>query len=640
VKTVHPNPVECGHVCHRLKFLCVAGAVGLLLILPRLHAQTQVADGVVRVGDIEHFAIEEGSGLAASRRYPGVLWTHNDGGYQFLFALTETGGYLGAFQVVGANLIDWEAIASDDQGNLYLADIGSNGIARTHVAVHRVREPNPSDRYGNADVTRTWYLRFPGLREDCESFFVLDGYGYLITKPRALDDRVTMYRYPLSRGSGSTLLEEVTRFSVTAPVTDASVSTDGQRLGVLTSQGAYLYHINGNPAAVNSATREFTSFINDFMEGAAFMEQGLMVSAETRELWLFTNGAFPCNTPASFTTPLADQTVLAGGVVQLDPGAVGCPVPVFSWRFDGQLLAGQTNSALVLSNVTVLNAGLYEVTASNRFGSVVSSANLTIRSSVDVHITEVMSGAAVSPGVPTADWWELTSFSSDPVDLTGWRFNDSGGGLLDPYVFISGPIIAPGESVVFIEDLTPQEFRSWWGDTNLPPGLQIVSYTGSGLSFLVTGDTLLLWDNTSTVPGDTIARAAFGASELGVSFNYDPVSQQFGARSELGVNGVHRAAVAPDIGSPGRIFAPPSNPMPGTNGPVVSPFAEGVLLGDRIQIAFDALVGRRYLLESCDDLAGGNWAPTGDVIRTTNNSRAVFERERTANHRFYRVRVD
>src|SRR5258706_12890416 len=37
-----------------------------------------VAPGVLEVGHISHPRITEGSGLVASRQFPGVLWTHND----------------------------------------------------------------------------------------------------------------------------------------------------------------------------------------------------------------------------------------------------------------------------------------------------------------------------------------------------------------------------------------------------------------------------------------------------------------------------------------------------------------------------------------------------------------------------------
>jgi len=606
--------------------------------MPRVQAQTNGAEGVMRVGTIGHFAISEGSGLAASTRYPGVIWTHNDGGFQFLFAINQAGDYFGAFQVVGGNLIDWEAISSDGEGNLYLADIGINGMERTHVAVHRVREPNPSDRYGNAEVSKTWYLRFPGVREDCESFFVLDGYGYLITKPRT-NDQVTMFRYPLSSGGSSVLLEEVTKISVTAAVTDAGLSADKQRLGVVTTEGVHLFFINGNPASIPSAQREFTRLTNDFMEGGTLVDGGFLTSAETRELWLFTNANFVCTTPPNFILTPADRTVQLGSNIELEAEAEGCPNPAYQWSFNGTALAGETNSSLVLPGITLADAGTYQLMASNAFGVITTSATVSVRSKPDLRITEVMPSEALDATVTTADWWELTSFESQPVELSGWRFNDSIGGLADPYTFVSGPTIAPGETIVFIENLTAGEFQSWWGTANLPAGLQVITYSGSGLSFRITGDTLSLWDNLSTDPNDTVARADFGAADTGVTFNYDPVTQVFGGKSQFGSNGVIRAASSSDIGSPGRLVAPPPNP-PDTNGPIVSPFVQGVLAGDKIQIEFDAAAGRLYSLESSEDLGGTNWLPTGDLFQAATNSRAFFERERTASHQFYRVRVE
>jgi hypothetical protein len=287
------------------------------------------------------------------------------------------------------------------------------------------------------------------------------------------------------------------------------------------------------------------------MEGGTFFGRRFLASAETRELWLFVNPDFRCPAPPLFTPSLTDQSVSSGGTVTFHVTTAGCPPPRYQWRFNGQVIAGQTTSSLVLSNVTVANAGPYEVNASNAAGTSTSSAILSVRFKPDLRITEVMSDPAPSPGVPTADWWELTSFESQPIDLTGWRFNDSNGGLADPFVITDPLIIGPGETVVFLEALSAANFRVWWGESNLPPGLQIISYTGSGLSFRTTGDTLFLWDNLSTDPNDPVARADFGAATPGVSFNYDPVSQQFGGMSQPGINGVIQAESAPDIGSPG-----------------------------------------------------------------------------------------
>lgn len=613
--------------------------LALLLAHSLASAQTNVAEGVIQVGTISHFAISEGSGLTASSRYPGVIWTHNDGGYQFLFAINRAGDYLGAFQVTGANLIDWEAVASDGNGNLYLADIGGNGIERTHVAVHRLREPNPADRYGNAEVNKTWYLRFPEVKEDCEAFFVLNDYGYLITKPRT-NDQVTMFRYPLASGGRSVLLEEVAKISVTAAVTDAGISADKQRLGLVTTGGVYLYFIHGDPASIPTAEREFTRFPNDFMEGGSFVDGGFLTSAETRELWLFTNANFVCTSPPNFIAVPADRSVQLGSNIELEAEVEGCPRPAFQWTFNGTPLTTGTNVTLSLPAITVNDAGIYQLTASNSFGVITTSVTVTVRTKPDLRITEVMPSPALDATVPTADWWELTSFESQPVDLTGWRFNDSNGLLFDPYVFTAGPIIAPGETIVFIENLTAAEFRNWWGETNLPSGLQIISYSGSGLSFRITGDTLFFWDNLSTDPNDTVSRADFGIADTGVTFNYDPVAQLFGAKSVLGTNGVLHAASSSDIGSPGRITAPPPDPTPGTNTPPAQPIAVATLAGESIRIEFDATAGFRYTLEVREDLSAGDWTATDVFHQATANERTFLEVPRNPATRFFRIRVE
>src|SRR5688572_6453902 len=238
---------------------------------------------VIRSGTLDS-RITESSGLVASRRYPGVLWTHNDGGLQMLFAVTPSGHRLGAFGVPG-NLLDWEDIAIDNAGGLYLADIGSNGIVRTHVAIHRVSEPNPYNRFGNTKITRTWFLRFPeGRQQDCEAFFVHDGFGYLIKK-RSPIGIVNMYRFSLADRRQSIPLQVAARLTMESPITAADLSVDGKRLALTSSDGVYLYFLNGPPASAASVTPMYFDFRDDFMEGGTFFGTGFLTSSEKRFLW-------------------------------------------------------------------------------------------------------------------------------------------------------------------------------------------------------------------------------------------------------------------------------------------------------------------------------------------------------------------
>jgi hypothetical protein len=336
-----------------------------------------------------------------------------------------------------------------------------------------------------------------------------------------------------------------------------------------------------------------------------------------------------CPAPPRFTLSPTNQSAFVGGAAAFRALAVGYPPPAYQWRFAGQILAGQTNSLLVLSNIGLHQAGSYQVTVSNASGHLTNAATLTVRSRPDLRITEVMSNEAPSPGVATADWWELTSFESQTVDLSGWRFNDNGGGLTDPFVFPAGLLIPPGESIVFSEGLTATQFRDWWGSTNLPANVQIVTYSGAGLSLSATGDGIRLWDAQTADPNDTTASVDFGTATAGVSFNYNPGTAQFGANSQLGVNGVIRAGATSDIGSPGRIHAP-----------AMSPVLQVSSVAGNIRIAFDAVAGFRYSLETRSGFEMTTWELTGDTFQPSADMRAFFEQEITGNRRFYRVVVE
>ncbi len=245
----------------------------------------------------------------------------------------------------------------------------------------------------------------------------------------------------------------------------------------------------------------------------------------------------------------------------------------------------------------------------------------------NLRITEVQSSTAPSPSLPTSDWWELTNFEDQPVDISGWRFNDASGDLTDAFVIPSGVVLHPGESVIFAEELTPAQFRTWWG-TNVSSRTQVINYSGSGLSLAASGDSVRLWSSSATSATLVAARADFGTAVNGVSFNFDPATMVFGQKSVVGVNGVFKAGAATDIGSPGHIIAPPGAPLlrPAFNG-----FA--------LQIYFEAAIGSRYRLERSTD-GGSTWSLTGDVIYSSTTATREFIDDASGSSRLYRVVVD
>lgn len=589
--------------------------------------------------------LTEASGLAASARNPGVLWMHNDGSRQRLYAFSTNGVHLANFNFnsIVSDLEDLAVGPGPVPGlsYLYVGDIGGSGgtnVVRGQVRVLRIPEPAVDlawagdARSSDFDDVETFTLVYPDGSYDAEALMVdpITADVFIITKQ---ESGARVYRAHLNAAApGAPITLNFVRTVPFAIVSAADMSPtqiafrredfamlwsrcDNEPIGAALARAGRSIPVVGPPAEPNG---ESIAFLPD---GAGY----LTVSEGSNPALYFFEAQ--CPRPPQFTRPLADRSAFIGGSATFSAAVAAYPAPEYRWYFNSALMDGQTTSSLTLQQVSVAHAGQYQLIASNVSGVVTSSAMLTVRAKPDLRITEVQSSTAPSPNLPTADWWELTSFEAQPVDLGGWRFNDSGGALADPFTFPAGLTIAPGESIIFADSITPAQFRNWWGAANLPSTLQIVTFTGSGLSFGASGDGVRLWNNTALDPADIIAAVDFGAAQSGITFNYDPITGQFGGPSQEGINGAFRAAGSSgDIGSPGRIRGPASP---------VTLTAQRV--GAKIRIQFQATAGRRYLLESREALTVP-WSFTGDRFDAgATNSPAFFEKDATAPARFYRV---
>lgn len=319
--------------------------------------------------------------------------------------------------------------------------------------------------------------------------------------------------------------------------------------------------------------------------------------------------------PRWVQTP-ADSSVLEGGSLTLIAMASGVPEPTYQWSFNGQPIAGATGATLALTALTQARSGSYSVTASNGSGSVAHTVTVSVLGRPQIRITEVSSArTTLDPGFidrvgfAPEDWWEITSFSTGPVSLSGWRFDDNSSSLASAITLTeTNLVILPGESIVFVERLTPDQFRTWWGASNLPPGLKIISYTGSGIGLSSGGDGLRLWNATATSNAEVIDGVDFPAGDPGISFNFDPDTRAFGKPSTLDLNGVVQAAATlegvKEWGSPGRIRSgdfvrPPNSPR------LVATLADGTL-----RVTLQAEASRTYRLQR-REASNGSWSTVG-----------------------------
>jgi hypothetical protein len=207
-------------------------------------------------GTVASDAIDEASGIAASRRVDGVWWVHNDSGDTArVFAIDGTGATLGEYALSGATAVDWEDIAAGPGPTagvsyLYVGDIGDNTQSRASVQVYRVPEPLVSPK---APVTTpqtltgvaTLNLRYPDGAHDAEALLVdpVTGQLFVITKDLA-GGVAQVFQAPANLAAGSTTtLTQVATFTLGAlqGVTAADVTPAGDVVALRTYFGVRLY---------------------------------------------------------------------------------------------------------------------------------------------------------------------------------------------------------------------------------------------------------------------------------------------------------------------------------------------------------------------------------------------------------------
>jgi lamin tail-like protein/Ig-like domain-containing protein len=321
------------------------------------------------------------------------------------------------------------------------------------------------------------------------------------------------------------------------------------------------------------------------------------------------------------TNPAAPTIIIAPADAMVFPGqtavftvlARGFPAPTYQWEMDGVEISDATAPRLEIANVDeTLNRAQYSVRIANALGSTNVSAHLIVTPRPDVRITEVMALPADEDDNRHFDWFELTNYDTNPVNLLGWRFSD------DPSfaaaVTITNELtLQPGESAVFAERLNDRLFTAWWGAESLPANFKLVTYSGFGLGW--SGDELFVWNGAATEPNDTVATLAWATSTAGVSFECerwcDP--EGFGCLdlvtgpSVLGLRGAFRARDGGDIGSPGYV-----------SNPALRFLSANMQGAGNINLLCRVIAGRSYRLHRTDSLASNDWTPLPTVTATNN----------------------
>ncbi|MBK7104243.1 MAG: T9SS type A sorting domain-containing protein [Ignavibacteriae bacterium] len=170
------------------------------------------------LGLVENDAIDEASGIAASTKNPGVIWTHNDSGDENrIFAFDTTGKNLGEYFLSGVENRDWEDIAvgpgpEASKSYIYIGDIGDNDAQFSLKYIYRFEEPSVSlnqnpiiSNISNVEKITFYYQDDP---RDAETLMLdpLSNDLYIVSKRNS---KVRFYRLPFPQSTTSNIEAEI-----------------------------------------------------------------------------------------------------------------------------------------------------------------------------------------------------------------------------------------------------------------------------------------------------------------------------------------------------------------------------------------------------------------------------------------------
>jgi hypothetical protein len=209
-----------------------------------------------KIGDLPDTRIDESSGIGASRRYPGCIWTHNDSGDSArLFLLDGTGKTLSEIVMDNADARDWEdmSVAGDGKNSwVYVGDIGDNAEAHPGIVVYRFQEPeidvqNPPERISVS--CERMVLQYPDRAHNAETLVAApDGHLLIVTKSQ---DKTLVFKTPQPFTAGATQqLQKLGEIEMPEGfrkrlTTAGDISPDGKRLVVITYTQAHEWLLPG-----------------------------------------------------------------------------------------------------------------------------------------------------------------------------------------------------------------------------------------------------------------------------------------------------------------------------------------------------------------------------------------------------------
>lgn len=189
--------------------------------------------------------LNESSGLVMT--HTNLWWSHNDsGGDAELYGFDTLGNLVKTVPVPGAANVDWEDLAYDPAGRLFVGDFGNNNNDRQDLVIYwfdwdgqSVTGPVNELHFSYPDQTS-----FPASANfNMEAFFYRQDSLFLFSKNKTTGGTGYSKIYRLPVDTGTLVAELLDSIQTGPPVTSADISPDGEKV-LLMSYGKMILFYN------------------------------------------------------------------------------------------------------------------------------------------------------------------------------------------------------------------------------------------------------------------------------------------------------------------------------------------------------------------------------------------------------------
>lgn len=258
--------------------------INIFLLVPLItYGQQEISPRVVCLFPDQ---VLESSGLYIQRA--DSIWSQNDSGNNRKLYLIDTfGTKIRNVEMVGGGNIDWEDLATDSDGNIYIGDFGNNFEDRQDLVIYKSINPaligtetffaetinfHYEDQNAFPPPIQQWYF-------DCEAMLVWSDTIFIFTKDYSVpyNGFTRMYHLPNTPGDHTAIFSGVFYTDndnfYEGSITGAALSPDRSKMALISNRKLWVFYDFEGQNFFNGSVKEFKFAENTQKEAVAFLNE-------------------------------------------------------------------------------------------------------------------------------------------------------------------------------------------------------------------------------------------------------------------------------------------------------------------------------------------------------------------------------